>query len=200
MNNWMLGVGIYFAIGLVVCLTVTISHWLSKRRESDFARDLLKTLNPRRTDFLYRVLDDFIFPVLAFCAIWLVWPLAIGLRIKEIIDKKKATTQIKADKEEKVFVVQEAELIKQVTIAEVEQQNIIVDPMEAVPQVPFGYLNARWISFRDSLAPHETLWEYASSRTEVPEMQSVWGYAVKTDGRVDRFMTVGWKVIKPKQS
>lgn len=200
MNNWMLGVGIYFAIGLVVCLTVMISHWLSKRRESDFARDLLKTLNPRRTDFLSRVLDDFIFPVLAFCAIWLVWPLAIGLRIKEIIDKKKATTQIKAAKEEKVFVVQEAELNKQVTIAEVEQQNVIVDPMEAVPQVPFGYLNAKWVAFRDSLAPDETLWEYESSRTEVPDAQSVWGYAVKTDGKVDRFMTVGWKVIKPKQS
>ena len=92
------------------------------------------------------------------------------------------------------FALSDFELARQVTIEEVERTNLIQDPMEAVPNIPFGHCNARWVVFKDSLQENETLWEFESTRSELKGVQAMWGYAVKRDGRVDRFMTTGWKL------
>ena len=98
------------------------------------------------------------------------------------------------DLEELAFALNEFELTRQVTIEEVERTNLIQDPMEAVPNIPFGHCNERWVVFKDSLQDNETLWEFESTRSELKGVQAMWGYAVKRDGRVDRFMTTGWKL------
>jgi hypothetical protein len=98
------------------------------------------------------------------------------------------------DLEELAFALSDFELARQVTIEEVERTNLIQDPMEAVPNIPFGHCNARWVVFKDSLQENETLWEFESTRSELKGVQAMWGYAVKRDGRVDRFMTTGWKL------
>jgi len=48
--------------------------------------------------------------------------------------------------------------------------------------------------FRDSLQANETLWEFESTRSELAGVQAMWGYAVRGEGKVDRFMTSGWKL------
>ena len=98
------------------------------------------------------------------------------------------------DPEELAFALSDFELLRQVSIKEVERTNLIQDPMEAVPNIPFGHCNARWVVFKDSLQDNETLWEFESTRSELKGVQAMWGYAVKRDGRVDRFMTTGWKL------
>ena len=98
------------------------------------------------------------------------------------------------DLEELAFALNDFELTRQVSIEEVERTNLIQDPMEAVPNIPFGHCNARWVVFKDSLQDNETLWEFESTRSELKGVQAMWGYAVKRDGRVDRFMTTGWKL------
>ena len=98
------------------------------------------------------------------------------------------------DLEEIAFALNDFELTRQVSIEEVERTNLIQDPMEAVPNIPFGHCNARWVVFKDSLQDNETLWEFESTRSELKGVQAMWGYAVKRDGRVDRFMTTGWKL------
>ena len=98
------------------------------------------------------------------------------------------------DLEEIAFALNDFELTRQVSIEEVERTNLIQDPMEAVPNIPFGHCNARWVVFKDSLQGNETLWEFESTRSELKGVQAMWGYAVKRDGRVDRFMTTGWRL------
>ena len=98
------------------------------------------------------------------------------------------------DLEELAFALNDFELTRQVSIEEVERTNLIQDPMEAVPNIPFGHCNARWVVFKDSLQGNETLWEFESTRSELKGAQAMWGYAVKRDGRVDRFMTSGWRL------
>ena len=98
------------------------------------------------------------------------------------------------DLEELAFALNDFELTRQVSIEEVERTNLIQDPMEAVPNIPVGHCNARWVVFKDSLQGNETLWEFESTRSELKGVQAMWGYAVKRDGRVDRFMTTGWKL------
>jgi len=209
MNNLELYAAIYFGVGLAVCLVVVTAHLLGKRKESQFARDVMKALNPKREVFLYRMLEDFIVPTLAFFLVWLVWPVVFVLKIKDALKKKTRVVEAEAeldlsltsnsnsnpqDPEELAFTLNDCELTRQVTIEEVERTNFIQDPMEAVPNIPFGHCNARWQTFKASLQDNETLWEFESTRSELAGVQAMWGYAVKLDGRVDRFITTGWRL------
>jgi hypothetical protein len=198
-------------------LIVVAAHLANKRKESKFSRDIMKALNPKREAFLYRVLEDVIVPTLAFLMVWLVWPVVFVLKFKDIFNKKSLAVLNEPDLdlipnrnsnrnsnsnpnpnpedlEELAFSLNDFELTRQVTIEEVERTNIIQDPMEAVPNIPFGHCNARWVVFKDALQENETLWEFESTRSELKGVQAMWGYAVKRDGRVDRFLTTGWKL------
>ena len=160
-----------------------------------------------------------IVPTLAFFLVWLVWPVVFVLKFKDIFKKKSQAVEAESDSdlilnrnrnrnsnpnsnsnsnpedlEELAFALNDFELTRQVSIEEVERTNLIQDPMEAVPNIPFGHCNARWVVFKDSLQDNETLWEFESTRSELKGVQAMWGYAVKRDGRVDRFMTTGWKL------
>ena len=84
MSNLELYAAIYFGLGLVVSLIVVAAHLANKRKESKFARDIMKALNPKREAFLYRVLEDVIVPTLAFFLVWLVWPVVFVLKFKDI--------------------------------------------------------------------------------------------------------------------
>ena len=213
MSSFQLYVAIYFGLGLVVSLIVVAAHLANKRKESKFSRDIMKALNPRREAFLYRVLEDVIVPTLAFFLVWLVWPVVFVLKFKDIFKKKSQEVVAESDSElilnrnrnsnpnsnpedleEIAFALNDFELTRQVSIEEVERTNLIQDPMEAVPNIPFGHCNARWVVFKDSLQDNETLWEFESTRSELKGVQAMWGYAVKRDGRVDRFMTTGWRL------
>ena len=217
MSNFELYAAIYFGLGLVVSLIVVAAHLANKRKESKFSRDIMRALNPKREAFLYRVLEDVIVPTLAFFLVWLVWPVVFVLKFKDIFKKKSQEVVAESDSdlipnrnrnsnpnsnsnsnpedlEEIAFALNDFELTRQVSIEEVERTNLIQDPMEAVPNIPFGHCNARWVVFKDSLQDNETLWEFESTRSELKGVQAMWGYAVKRDGRVDRFMTTGWKL------
>ena len=223
MSNFELYAAIYFGLGLVVSLIVVAAHLANKRKESKFSRDIMKALNPKREAFLYRVLEDVIVPTLAFFLVWLVLPVVFVLKFKDIFKKKSQEVVAESDSdlipnrnrnrnrnsnsnsnsnpspnpedlEELAFALNDFELTRQVSIEEVERTNLIQDPMEAVPNIPFGHCNARWVVFKDSLQDNETLWEFESTRSELKGVQAMWGYAVKRDGRVDRFMTTGWKL------
>lgn len=217
MSSFQLYAAIYFGLGLFVSLIVVAAHLANERQESKFSRDIMKALNPRREAFLYRVLEDVIVPTLAFFLVWLVWPVVFVLKFKDIFKKKSQAVEAGSDSdlilnrnrnrnrssnsnsnpedlEELAFALNDFELTRQVSIEEVERTNLIQDPMEAVPNIPFGHCNARWVVFKDSLQGNETLWEFESTRSELKGVQAMWGYAVKRDGRVDRFMTTGWKL------
>jgi len=146
------------------------------------------------------VLEDVIVPVLAFFLVWFVWPVVFVLKFKELFERKSQAVKAEPghkeseESEEFAFALTDSELTRQVTIEEVERTNLIQDPMEAVPNIPFGHCNARWEAFKASLQGNETLWEFESTRSELKGVQAMWGYAVKRNGQVDRFMTSGWKL------
>ncbi len=207
MSDWKLYAAIYFGIGLVVCLFVVAAHLFGKRKESKFTRDMMRAINPRREAFLYRMLEDFIVPALAFFLVWFVWPVVFVLKIKDGFQKKSLAVAAESEldltppphpnfeeHEELAFALNDTELTRQVSIEEVERTNFIQDPMEAVPNIPFGHCNARWETFKASLQDNETLWEFESIRSELAGVQAMWGYAVRRDGQVNRFMTSGWKL------
>jgi hypothetical protein len=193
MNDWLLYLQIYFGVGLVVCLTVVISHVWMKHRQASALTDALKSLNPSRQRFWYRVLEDVVVPGLAFILVWLVWPAAIGFKFFEMYQKKDAAANSERLAKAKVFVLKEEALVREMTVAEIEQANMVIDPLGAAPNLPFGHLHAVWVEFRDGLGVGETVHLFESVGPDVFRKQLIWGYAVCKAGRVERFMTAGWR-------
>jgi hypothetical protein len=193
MNDWLLYLQIYFGVGLVVCLAVVTSHVWMKRRQASSLTDALKSLNPSRQRFWYRVLEDVVVPVLAFILVWLVWPVAIGLKFFERYQKKEAAANSERLAKAKVFVLKEEALLREMTVTEIEQANMVIDPLGAAPNLPFGHLHAVWVEFRDGLGVGETVHLFESVGPNAFRKQLIWGYAVCKGGRVERFMTAGWR-------
>lgn len=193
MSDWLLVLQIYFGVGLVVCLAVVISHVWMKRRQASSLTDALKSLNPSRQRFWYRVVEDVVVPGLAFILVWLVWPVAIGIKFFELYQKKEATSNSERLAKARVFVLKEEALVREVTVDEIEQANMVRDPLGAAPNLPFGHLHAVWIEFRDGLGVGETLHLFESVGPNAFRKQMIWGYAVCQEGRVERFMTAGWR-------
>jgi hypothetical protein len=194
MNDWQLYAAMYLSVGFVVCLVVVAAHLIGRQKKSKFVRDMMNAVNPRREAFLYRMLEDLVVPALAFFLVWLVWPVVFVLKIRDSLKKRALAAQTKQEVEPPGFALNDSELLRQVTVDEVERTNLIHDPLEAVPNIPFGHCNARWVLFRDSLQANETLWEFESTRSELAGVQAMWGYAVRGEGKVDRFMTSGWRL------
>lgn len=193
MNDWLPYLQIYFGVGLAVCLAVVISHVWMKRGQSDSIANALKTLNPSRQRFWYRVVEDMVVPGLVFILVWLVWPVAIGFKFFEMYKKKDAAANSERLAKAKVFVLKEDALVREMTVAEIEQANMVIDPLGAAPNLPFGHLHAVWVEFRDGLGVGETLHLFESAGPNAFRKQLIWGYAVCKEGRVDRFMTAGWR-------
>jgi hypothetical protein len=192
--NWVLYLEIYLTVGFVVCSAFIGTHLFVNRHKSTVFDYMRRSTNREWTHFLCDFFEDFFIPAVALALVWVVWPIPIGLKIKSMVFKKPPPLKPRRLVEVKEFILNEAELIREVTIEEVERTNFIHDPMEAVPNVPFGHSNALWLALRDSIQPNETLWEFESERSELKGVHSMWGYAIKGDGRVDRFMTTGWKI------
>lgn len=64
-----------------------------------------------------------------------------------------------------MFRVRPEDLTGQTTIAEVETSNFIKDPLGAVPELPFGHLNAVWTDFVASRPADAKLWTFACNWT-----------------------------------
>jgi hypothetical protein len=118
---------------------------------------------------------------------------AIGFKFFEMYQKKEPAANSERLAKAKVFVMKEEALIREMTVAEIEQANRVMDPLGAAPNLPFGHLHEVWVEFRDGLGVGETVHLFESVGPDVFRKQLIWGYAVCKAGRVERFMTAGWR-------
>ena len=58
------------------------------------------------------------------------------------------------------FTVRSNDLVARCEVAEVERRERVVDPLHAVPDVPFGHLNPAWKAFLGLKGEGEALWSF----------------------------------------
>ena len=81
-----------------------------------------------------------------------------------------------------------------IAVAHIEDRETVVDPLGAVPQCPFGHLNAAWKNFLSGLQPQDVIWSFRSN------WETTWGrkelragyVAVRGEVIGTHFLTV-WK-------
>jgi hypothetical protein len=67
----------------------------------------------------------------------------------------------RAQRKPETFTIKRRDLICQMTIQEIERIEQVVDPMSAVPPVPFGFLNPAWQRFTADMQPTDAIWSFS---------------------------------------
>lgn len=148
----------YLGVGALVLAIVFCYHWLTKKNEPELLSTILDDLYPSRKKLLYRILYNFAIPVITAVAVLIVWPVGIYMSIKERFSKKS-----NLDFEEKrEFDVQSTHLQERLTITQIEAREVVKDPLSAVPNLPFGHLNAVWNIFIEGVCADDELWSFTA--------------------------------------
>lgn len=182
----------WIAIGIVTLIVVLGSHLLTKKKESDSLRDLLDATNPDRTKFSYRLLNNIVAPALGSVFIVIAWPAAIYLKAKELLPGRTGASS-DTDRE---FAVESKHLQERLSVHAIEQREIVADPMNAVPSIPFGHLHKAWVNFLADLPEGAEVWSFSSqweNRWGHKELRE--GYVAMPDGSPGNFITTFWKEI-----
>lgn len=182
----------YLGIGVAVLAVVYGAHRLTKEKESESLRDLLEAVNPDRTKLSYRILNNVVAPVLAAILVAAVWPVAVYMKIKEMLKKKDGADV----EEEREFAVERQHLLERLTLQEVEKREVVTDPLKAAPELPFGHLNAAWKEFLNGQADGGELWSFSA------HWQTTWGrkelrsgYVMVPDGMPGAHFLTVWKDV-----
>ncbi len=187
----------YLAIGVVVLLVVFISHRVSVEPEQEFTREIMDAMHPERKTWRYRLLDKAVIPILAGMLVLVAWPAVIYMKGEEMLTSKNAEPDPDPVKNE--FSVTDANLLRMVSVEEIEQQERVDDPMGGVPAIPFGHLNAAWTSFQSRLEPQDSIWAFSASwSTDWGRRELREGYViVRADGIGPHFLTA-WRMLEEK--
>ena len=154
----MMWLGLYLCMGAVVLAVMLFMNWRDGRdRQSSVLQASLRKPKSRREMFLEKVLASVLGSVVAV----LGWPWALGFAWQS----RREDRQRAQRKTDAVFKVRRKDLGRHTKVAEVEALARVHDPLSAVPDVPFGHLNAVWQTFVDQRPPNAELWSFACDWT-----------------------------------
>lgn len=68
----------------------------------------------------------------------------LGILIHDEFSSRHDAKNAFQREQDSIFKLKEEALIQQLTIAEIELANMIVDPLEAVPAISFGHIHSVW--------------------------------------------------------
>lgn len=71
--------------------------------------------------------------------------------------------------DEAKFAVKRAHLQERLTVLQIEAREAVDDPLRAVPNLPFGHLNAAWKTFIAGIAAADELWSFTAN------CETAWG-------------------------
>ena len=178
---------IYLLLGLGA-LPIMAFEWRKKRNEThEDLEKLIAHINNPSPAWHERLRDKVLAPLLATLAMYLVWPLYIGLWLKNGWQEARPGPEPEPIPQKPKFAVFATDLGTAFSRAEIEAQNRIDDPMGAAPPLPFGHLHAKWARFVEVLEGDETLYSFdAPWRHWGNERRR--GYVAVKDGVPSRFI------------
>lgn len=111
-----------------------------------------------------------------------LWPLYIFMQLYYFYDdlrSKKINKQRVSEFELKI-----SDLFDKVDRFEIERREIVYDPLNAAPSIPFGHLNKAWIDFCENIDTQDQLWAFDVVWPSEPRMQRYAGYAAVRNNNI----------------
>ena len=160
----------YFGIGAVVLVSIVLLHKITQKIDSTSFNDFLYNANPDRKKLSHLIVNCVVIPALLVP----FWPVLVILKVKGIFSKKPDSL---AQSEPK-FAVTRGELLEQFSIQEIEQREMIIDPMGAVSDLAFGHLHAAWMQFLEKVEPQDEIWMFSAQWTFWGRKELRGGYVI----------------------
>lgn len=183
----------YLGIGAVVLFLMVAFHKLTKKKDDNSLSDVLADLGPERKSLWFRLLNDVLGPALIGALIVPFWPVLVFFKVKELVFGEPARGPI----DEPEFAVTRDDLQTQLSLQEIEQREIVFDPLGAAPNVPFGHLNAAWKRFCGGMEPHDSLWSFTAPWTSAWGSKDIrQGYVIVRGEEIGAHFITVWKEIE----
>jgi hypothetical protein len=166
--DWALVITSYFLAGAALLIGLLLHHRLTQVRRSDWVRAAMEAVEPERKTFRYTFCAELAAPTLTGVFVLAFWPVALALMTKwklEEVREDQRTSGLGRGGAERPEV-EPQDLLQPTTIEEIEQREVVRDPLGAVPAVPFGHLSAGWIRFRSQLEPGDEIWAFRAVRSD----------------------------------
>ena len=166
---------VYLGAGITTLLVVLAANWHSLQPDPQSLESLIEAANPQPKTLWYRIRAKVLAPLLGGMLMVLLWPVVPVMKLKQWWDERQAEIRRKED----VFKVQRQHLLERLTVAQIEAREMVEDPLQAVPALPFGHLNAAWCELVAELAPGDECWSFSAQWSNdfgLPELRT--GYVV----------------------
>lgn len=162
----------WLTVGAATLVVVFGAHLLARWRAPQSLPERLYGATREGKSLGYRLLHDILAPVLGSVIIVIAWPFAVYMKVEELRQKRKD------DERARGFVVKPAHLRERLTLEQIEQREIVEDPLHAVPLLPFGHLHGAWVDFLARRPENSELWSFSA------EWETPWGGKELRDGYV----------------
>lgn len=121
----------------------------------------------------------------------LLWPLLLGFVLWGAVVRGERV--LGSEPPEQPFAVAAVHLVEHMTREQIEQRERVVDPLDAVPDRPFGHLHATWQRFAAGLQAGDELWSFrAEDRDRLGALHERRGYVVVRSGRPGAHLLTDW--------
>ena len=167
----------YFLVGISLLAGLLTFNRFTERSDNNKIRQILYDSNfsgPDRHKLSTRIFK-IIVPILGSAFMIFTWPFILYMMVQAEIQK---SNQCSDDEEERVFAVNVTDLTKRMSVEEIEETERINDPMGAVPDVAFGFLNPMWEEFKAGFESGDEIWTYKAIWKNNWQNQNRFGYAI----------------------
>ena len=85
----------------------------------------------------------------------------------------------------RAFKITEQNLVEKLSVTQIEQREVVTDPHDAVPELPFGHLNDAWVRYQRKLLPDHEIWSFSMTwENEWNGTEKVEGYVAVQNGQI----------------
>jgi hypothetical protein len=189
----------YLGVGVLVLIGIGIDNFVRRSRETSEWGELADEIRRAGQSRVQVLLERDLLPVIAGVGIVGAWPVALVFAVRFYRNRQADTEEDLGAFERKSFTVERRHLLDSFTVQDIENQEIINDPLNAVPAKAFGHLNPAWLEFRSRVKPTDRIWSFQAEWGEFGRMTEVRsGYALVRDDSVVSHFTKGIRPIEPR--
>ncbi|QWD18692.1 hypothetical protein G6696_03540 [Polynucleobacter paneuropaeus] len=182
-SSWLEWLLLYILPGAVMAIFILFIAW--RDRPTEFIRGITRLLS-KETSLVDR-LKEFLIYCFAISCVLLGWPGFMIYYYRHRIDEKaNQAWQALPD-----FDCAPEYLVSQVNPIDAEIASYVVDPLGAVPPLPFGHLNAGWVNFLSDMTDDaDEMWSFyipkggKTGKYQFETTSETRGYARVRDGKI----------------
>ena len=184
----------YLFFGALILTTISVVRRMDNSQDAKELRNIRRLINRPPASWQGKLLELIIAPVIAATLAVLFWPVVVIWVVKDRLSSRAYENRIISEPE--AFKVKKENLIEMISIEDIESYEMIVDPLNAVPNVPFGHLNPAWQQFKQKLQSEDEIWLFSAQWTsEWGSIDHRTGYVIIQEDKPVDYFTVSIKYV-----